>query len=174
MFAKFKRHLQPSRIQTTLQQLWNPSQWECHARSDYLSANGRKINQVNYQTGLKFGRRRMEVYACGGVWSTPYVCLCIASLISPSCHCASISTSDAGRAEKASLTARLVRLNRTRQREALPWHRWHDACHPSAVSLPFSGVALGVGPSPYFSPTPPSRDVMRCRNIYEMTWQQLI
>lgn len=55
--------------------------------------------------------------------------------------------------QKPALTPRLVRLYRTRQRDASPWHRWHDVCHPSAVSLPFSGVALCMGPSLYFLPS---------------------
>lgn len=55
--------------------------------------------------------------------------------------------------EKACLTPRLVRLYRTRQRDVLPWHRWHDACHPSAVSLPFNDVVLCVGPLLYFLPS---------------------
>ncbi len=77
--------------------------------------------------------------------SCPWFCL--------SCHCTSIPTSRAGMAEKACLTPRLVRLYRTRQQDVLPWHRWHDVCHPSAVSLPFSDVALCMGPSLYFLPS---------------------
>lgn len=62
-----------------------------------------------------------------------------------SCRCTSFPRSRIGMAVKACLTPRLVRLYRTRQRDVLPWHRWHDVCHPSAVSLPFSCVLLHVG-----------------------------
>lgn len=86
------------------------------------------------------------------------VCLCICLHHVPdfvwSCHCTSIPTSHAGMVEKACLAPRLVRLYRTRQRDALPWHRWHDACHPSTVSLPFSDEALHVGVLTAFSCLP--------------------
>lgn len=85
------------------------------------------------------------------------LCICLCS------SCRFHSNSQHWHGQKARLTARLVRLCRTKQWDALPWHQWHDVCHPSDVSLPFNDPVRG--PSLYLLAFSPSGDVMRCCNI---------
>lgn len=90
-----------------------------------------------------------------------YICLFVhlpASCLrfSAACHCASYPRRHIGTPGRACLTPALVILYRTRQWDELPWHWWHNACHPSTSSL---RAAPCGPPSCIFFPTPfsPSR-----------------